>query len=215
MGRAPAATATAVQSLRAAAVQSLWGSGGDRQWGYGGYRQRERPLSSRQRERHRERPREVEKEQPPDYSHAPPATPSNDATVKIVVMGDANADWLAFELEDAASEKPEIGIVRKHRTDSGLIRYDRRRDSVLQVAREIIAAEKPNLIVMMIGNNDRQSIRETDGSASEAGPVPVPSASQSQCVGSPAPERFVLRVEWLVARMSVTPMLSSLRFVPC
>ena len=94
------------------------GFGGDRQWGYGGYRHRsprvrERP---RVREQHRERPREVEKEQPPDYSHAPSATPRKDATVKVVVMGDANADWLAFGLEDAFSEKPEIGIVRKHRT---------------------------------------------------------------------------------------------------
>src|SRR4029077_13059443 len=74
------------------------GFGGDRQWGYGGYPQRERPSSPRQRERprevQRERPRQVEKEQPPDYSHAPPATPRNDATVKVVVMGDANADWL-------------------------------------------------------------------------------------------------------------------------
>jgi uncharacterized protein len=129
------------------------GFGGNRQWDYWGYRQPSPRL--------RERPREVEKEQPSDYSHAPPATPRKDATVKIVVMGDANADWLAYGLEDAFSEKPEIGIVRKHRTDSGLIRYDQRRDSEWpQVAREIIAAEKPQLIVMMIGNNDRQTIRE-------------------------------------------------------
>src|SRR5262249_38429941 len=109
----------------------------------------------------RERPREVEKEHPPDYSHAPPATPRKDATVKVVVMGDANADWLAYGLEDAFSENPEMGIVRKHRTDSGLIRYDQRRHSEWpQVAHEIIAAEKPKFIVMMIGNNDRQTIRE-------------------------------------------------------
>src|SRR5947208_4192966 len=111
--------------------------------------------------RQRDRPKEVEKEQPPDYSHAPPATPRKDATVKVVVMGDANADWLAYGLEDAFSEKPEIGIVRKHRTDSGLISYDARRDTDWpQVAREIIAVEKPKFIVMMIGNNDRQTIRE-------------------------------------------------------
>ena len=41
--------------------------------------------------------------------------------LKIVVLGDANADWLAYGLEDAYSENPEINIVRKHRTDSGLI----------------------------------------------------------------------------------------------
>jgi uncharacterized protein len=130
------------------------GFGGNRQWDYWGYPQRERPPSPRLRER-------VEKEQPPDFSHAPPATPRKEATVKVVVMGDANADWLAYGLEEAFSEKPEIGIVRKHRTDSGLIHYDQRRDSEWpQVAREIIAAEKPKFIVMMIGNNDRQTIRD-------------------------------------------------------
>jgi hypothetical protein len=160
------------------------GFGGDRQWGYGAYPQRERSSSPRKRERPREvqkeRPREVEKEQPPDYSHAPPGTPSKDATGKVVVMGDANADWLAYGLEDAFSEKPEIGIVRKHRTDSGLIRYDPRRESEWpQVAREIITAEKPNFVVMMIGNNDRQTIREkapapTPANAQPTQPPPVP-----------------------------------------
>src|SRR5262249_53745003 len=87
-------------------------------------------------------------------------------------MGDANADWLAYGLEDAFSEKPEIGIVRKHRTDSGLIRYDQRRDSEWpQVVHEIISAEKPRFIVMMIGNNDRQSIREK-------APPPAPANAQ-------------------------------------
>jgi hypothetical protein len=150
------------------------GFGGDRQWGDWGYRQRERPPFPRQREQQRERSREVEKEQPPDYSHAPPATPRKDATVKIVVMGDANADWLAYGLEDAFSEKTEIGIVRKHRTDSGLIRYDQRRESEWpQVAREIIAAEKPKFIVMMIGNNDRQTIREKAPPHTPANAQPV------------------------------------------
>jgi hypothetical protein len=64
------------------------GFGGDRQWDWG-YRQRAPP-------RQRERPREVEKEQLPDYSHAPSGTPRKDAAVKVVVMGDANADWVAY-----------------------------------------------------------------------------------------------------------------------
>src|SRR5262249_54124084 len=102
----------------------------------------------------------VEKDHPAYRPHAPPATPHKDATVKIVVMGDANGDWLAYGLEDAFSEKPEIGIVRKHRTDSGLIWYDRRRESEWpQVAREIIAAEKPNFVVMMIGTNSHHATR--------------------------------------------------------
>ena len=146
------------------------GFGRDPQWDYWGYRQRERAPTPRLRER----PREVEKEQPPDYSHAPPAAPRKDAAVKVVVMGDANADWLAFGLEDAFSEKSEIGIVRKHRTDSGLIRYDQRRDSEWpQVAREIIGAEKPKFVVMMIGNNDRQTIREKAPPAAPPNAQPI------------------------------------------
>jgi uncharacterized protein len=106
--------------------------------------------------------RPVPREVPVDYSRAPgPSQKKPEATTTIMVMGDANADWLAYGLEDAFSEKPEIGIVRKHRTESGLIRYGGRGDTEWpQAAREIIAAEKPKFIVMMIGNNDRQQIRE-------------------------------------------------------
>ena len=150
---------------------SFWG---DRSGGFWG--QREAPRYPRQRER----AREAEREQPPDYSRAPSATPRKDATVKIVVMGDANADWLAYGLEDAYSEKPEIGIVRKHRTDSGLISYDARRDAEWpQVAREIIATERPKFIVMMIGNNDRQTMRE------KVPPPPPPSGAPK--ANAPAP----------------------------
>jgi hypothetical protein len=140
------------QQQRQQPYNPFGGYWGDRP-GFWGDRQWERPRYPRQRE--------PEREQAPDYSRAPPATPRKDATIKIVVMGDANADWLAYGLEDAFSERPEIGVVRKHRTDSGLIHYDTRRDTEWpQVAREIIAAEKPKFIVMMIGNNDRQTIRE-------------------------------------------------------
>src|SRR5262245_17945546 len=103
-----------------------------------------------------------QREAPVDYSRAPgPSQKKPEATTSIVVVGDANADWLAYGLEDAFSEKPEIGIVRKHRTESGLIRYGGRGDVEWpQVIREMVAADKPKFIIMMVGNNDRQSIRE-------------------------------------------------------
>jgi hypothetical protein len=137
-------------------------------------------------------------EGPSDFSHAPaPGAKKPEAATSIVVMGDANADWLAYGLEDAFAEKPEISVVRKHRTDSGLIRYDPRREGEwAQVAREIIAAEKPKYIVMMIGNNDHQSIREKApppvrpgaanpaGTRSNATPVPQP----AQPTPPPAPK---------------------------
>src|ERR671929_1732087 len=84
----------------------------------------------RERERERDTSRERERETPVDFSRAPPSTQKKpEATVSIVVLGDANADWLAYGLEEAYAEKPEIAVVRKHRTDSGLIRYDPRRDT--------------------------------------------------------------------------------------
>ncbi len=111
---------------------------------------------------------------PADNSHAPsPQARKSDVapTTSVVVMGDAMADWLAYGLEDAFSERPEIGIVRKHRTGSGLIRYDPKRDvDWAQTAREIIAAEKPKFIVMMVGTNDHQPIRER-------APAPAPRAA--------------------------------------
>jgi uncharacterized protein len=149
---------------------------GDRQWGAPRY------------PRHRERARQPERESP-DYSRAPAAAPRKDATVKIVVMGDANADWLAYGLEDVYSESSEIGIVRKHRTDSGLISYDARRDMDWpQVAREIIAAEKPKFIVVMIGDDDRKTIREKVPPAPPRG-APKANAQPSQPApgGPPAP----------------------------
>jgi hypothetical protein len=107
-----------------------------------------------------------QKQAPRDYSQAPPpARRSSESqaaiTSPILVLGDAMADWLAYGLEDAFSEKPEFGIVRKHRSYSGLVRYDPRRDIEWpQVARETIAAEKPKFIVMMVGYHDRQAIRD-------------------------------------------------------
>src|SRR4029450_11262174 len=122
-------------------------------------------------------PYRQEREAPGGYSRAPPASQKKpEATAPIGVMGDGHADWLAYGLEDAFSENPEIAVVRKHRTDSGLIRYDQRRDLEWpQVARETIASEKPKFIVMMIGNNDRQTIREKAPPAARPG-APKPNA---------------------------------------
>lgn len=132
---------------------------------------------------HREAP-------PVDYSRAPAPQrrpdPAATATTTLVVMGDGMADWLAYGLEDAFSEKPEIAIVRKHRTYSGLIRYDTRRDiEWAQVAKEIIAADKPKLIVMMIGLHDRQPIRERVPAAPGRGHA---AAKQAPAPPRPAPD---------------------------
>ena len=106
-----------------------------------------------------------------DFSKAPP--PEKRETVPerhILVLGDAMADWLAYGLEDAYSEQPDMGVIRKHKTVSGLIRYQPKGDPAdwAAAAKGILATEKPDAIVVMLGLNDRMSMREpvaenTDG----------------------------------------------------
>jgi hypothetical protein len=105
-----------------------------------------------------------------DYSRAPAARKSDVVpTTKILVVGDSMADWLAYGLDDALSETPELGVVRKPRIGSGLIRYDGRGESPTwaQSIRDLIAAERPQAIIMMVGIQDRQAMRES------AAPVPA------------------------------------------
>ena len=105
--------------------------------------------------------------QPVESIHAPPPhKPDPNApapTTSIVVMGDGMADWLAYGLEDAFSDSPDIGIVRKGKINSGLLRYEAKGDlDWWHVARDLLAQEKPNYVVMMLGVSDRQNIRERD-----------------------------------------------------
>ncbi|HEY6831554.1 MAG TPA: DUF459 domain-containing protein [Pseudolabrys sp.] len=100
-------------------------------------------------------------------SRAPsPRKPDKDApapTTSVVVLGDGMADWLAYGLEDAFSDTPEVGILRKNKQQSGLLRYDAKSDlDWWHEARDILTQEKANYVVMMLGISDRQSIRERD-----------------------------------------------------
>jgi hypothetical protein len=142
-------------------------------------------------------------EKPPvDYSRAPaPKKTDTQPTTKIVVFGDSLADWLAYGLEDALSETPEIGIVRKHRAFSGLIRYESRSDAEWpQVARDAIAAEKPQAIVVLLGVQDRQPIREKvptpakpgqpeAGNAANDHNADADDSEQTPTIAAPEPQR--------------------------
>ena len=123
-----------------------------------------------QYERRREPQRQV------DYSKAPPPEQrETEPTRKIVVLGSSMADWLAYGLEQAFADEPDTGIVRKHRTGSGLIHYLSRKDNgwAEQVA-EALKDLSPVAIVMMVGLYDRQSMRE----AEPAEPKPGSNAGQ-------------------------------------
>ncbi len=96
----------------------------------------------------------------PPPAQRPPGAPA--PSVNVAVFGDALADWLAYGLEEAFAETPEIGILRKARAQTGLIRLDTRTESFdwPQQARDMLAADKPDYIVVMLGLGDRRGIRE-------------------------------------------------------
>jgi hypothetical protein len=152
---AAATPADAQQRYRAGGgggfFQNLFGGGNSYQPGGGGYYQ--------------QRPPETEAPQV-DNSRAPaPRKPDPTAvpTTSIVVMGDAMADWLAYGLEDAFADSPEVAIVRKNKRNSGLLRYEYKSDlDWWHAAHDILAQEKADYVVMMLGLSDRQSIREKD-----------------------------------------------------
>src|SRR6266852_6465427 len=98
-----------------------------------------------------------------DFSKAPaPEKRDNVPESNVLVLGDAMADWLAYGLEDAYAEQPDMGVIRRHKTVSGLIRYQPKGDPAdwAAAAKGILATEKADAIVVMLGLDDRMSMRE-------------------------------------------------------
>jgi hypothetical protein len=120
-----------------------------------------------------------------DSSKAPAAKkPETPPTSTVVVMGDSMADWLAYGLEEAfADNTPEIGVIRRPKAYSGLIRYEARGDLEWQsVARDIMNNEKPTVAVMILGLADRGPIRERPGAK------PAPALAGTDTPGQPDSE---------------------------
>ncbi|TMJ62927.1 MAG: DUF459 domain-containing protein, partial [Alphaproteobacteria bacterium] len=105
-----------------------------------------------------------------NFSKAPP--PEKRETVperNVLVLGDGMADWLAYGLEDAYAEQPDIGVIRRHKTVSGLIRYQPKGEPAdwAAAAKGILATEKPDAIVVMLGLDDRAPIRDSGADKSD------------------------------------------------
>src|ERR1700716_2386577 len=119
---------------------------------------------------------QVPRRQPPrrimeDFSKAPPPDKREIVPERnVLVLGDAMADWLAYGLEDAYSEPPDMGVIRKHKTNSGLIKYQPKGDPAdwPAAAKGILATEKPDVIVVMLGLSDRVPIREPAADKSDS-----------------------------------------------
>src|SRR4051794_26260800 len=136
--------------------------------------------------------------QPPaDSSRAPaPRRAEGSPATRIEVFGDSMADWLAFGLEEAFGDTPEIGVLRKNKTNTGLIRVDVRGESYdwPSAARDLLNTDKPDYVVMMIGLADRRGIREAirqqpqrapAGQKQQQQPQPQPPPAQSAQPSAP------------------------------
>ncbi len=139
---------------------------------------------------------EPTKPPPPRKVEAPPAS-------TVVVIGDTFADWLGYGLEEAFTDTPEIGIVRKIKPYSGLVRYESARGEVQewsQAVKDLLASENPAAIVVMLGLNDRIALRDRppvkaspqgqDAKAAASTQTPPEAAKHEQSPAA-APERKV------------------------
>jgi uncharacterized protein len=98
-----------------------------------------------------------------DYSKAPgPRKLETPPSSTIIVVGDSMADWLGYGLDETYADQPDTGVVREVRATAGLIRYDSKNEMLdwPAVIKDQLATEKPNAIIVMLGLNDRISIRD-------------------------------------------------------
>jgi len=99
-----------------------------------------------------------------ETSSAPSEKPGAAANYFVAVMGDTFGVLLGNGLEETFADKPDIGIEKKAKENSGLVRDDYY--DWPKAAKEIAnGAQKIDLAVIMLGSNDRQSLR--DGTASQ------------------------------------------------
>jgi hypothetical protein len=176
------AVAAAALALAEPAAAQYWG-GGDRYYGggYGGYRNYRQspqrdfffPFSGFMRP-----PPVVDSTKAPASRklETPPST-------NLVVVGDSLADWLGYGLDELYADQPEIGVERKIRATSGLMRYDAKNETLdwPQAVKDALANGKPDAIVVMLGLNDRVSLRDKNPPAPNAkrGGEPPQSANQA------------------------------------
>ena len=126
-------------------------------------------------------PTEGAKAPPPRKAETPP-------TSTVLVIGDSLADWLAYGLEEALTDTPEIGVVRKIRPISGLVRYEARNEAIEwpQAVKETLAGEQPGVIVVMLGLNDRQALRERINPKPQKQETAAPAQGQGETTPAPS-----------------------------
>jgi hypothetical protein len=87
--------------------------------------------------------------------------PKVDPSTHVVVFGDALAELTGQGLDDIFADVPDVAVVRKARSESGLVRNDIV-DWPKSIQDTLNGGQKISLAVMMVGSNDRQGIRDGD-----------------------------------------------------
>jgi hypothetical protein len=107
--------------------------------------------------------RPAESTRPPRSSDTTPATAAGSGqpttpTTFVLVLGDNLAEWLAYGLEEAFEDIPELGVTDRSRLSSGLARPEFH-DWVKTIPEVLAQQAKVDFVVMMVGSNDRQAMR--------------------------------------------------------
>ena len=99
---------------------------------------------------------------PPMVITDQPSEPRADPTTFILVVGDSLSEMLAGGLAEAFEANPDVQVLRRGRSSSGIVRddyYDWRK-----ALRDMLASnEKVTHVVMMLGSNDRQQLKDATG----------------------------------------------------
>lgn len=121
-----------------------------------------RPSARPPRQEARPRPHERQI----DTAGAKPPVPATAPTFFVAVIGDSLGQTLAEGLTDSFADQPEVSILRESKADTGLVRddfYD-----WTKATQDLLASGKRiDFAVMMIGSNDRQTLRDGKGGAFE------------------------------------------------
>jgi uncharacterized protein len=109
------------------------------------------------------RPRRPAPKPAPVIAREPPAKPKTNPTVQIAVFGDSLAELVGQGIDEAFSDNADVAVFRRARGDSGLVRRDVV-DWPKAAADYLASNPKVTYAVVMLGANDRQAIRDGDGS---------------------------------------------------
>lgn len=97
----------------------------------------------------------------PDVAAAPPVEevqPKDPKARKILVIGDFVAGGIAWGLDQAFADEPKLAVLDESNPASGLVRIDFYDWN--KALPDLLNREKPDLVVLAVGANDRQQMRD-------------------------------------------------------